>query len=162
MNEQSVSMPDVTETEQDYISAINELKQNSVRKEQYEKLREENKRLLDTLVSGGQLEIQADEELVDVEGIRKELFSGELNNLEYASKALELRDALIEKGEPDPFLAYGARIMPTAEDIDAANRVAEVLRSCIDYSDGNSEIFTNELQRVMVDSAPMSTNRKRY
>ena len=42
----------VTDTSVDYISAINEIKQNSVDRAAYDKLRAENKQLLDTLVNG--------------------------------------------------------------------------------------------------------------
>ena len=88
--------------------------------------------------------------------MRKELFNGDaqLTNLEYVTKALELRDQLIAAGKPDPFLPYGEKIAPTNEDVEAANRVAKVLRECVDYADGDSSIFTNELQRVMIDTAP--------
>ena len=41
------------ETTQDYLSAISELKKNSVPKEEYAKLREENKQLLKTITDGG-------------------------------------------------------------------------------------------------------------
>ena len=36
----------------DYISALNEMKQNSVSRSEYEKLKADNKRLLDSIVNG--------------------------------------------------------------------------------------------------------------
>ena len=34
-----------------------------------------------------------------------------------------------------------------------AQRVADALQSCVDTADGNSAIFTNELQRILKDTS---------
>ena len=138
----------------DYVAAIKELKEKTVSKESYQKLREENKKLLQSLVNGEQ--IQTEVEKPDINELRKELFNEDSNidNVTFISKALELRTALIENGEPDPFLPVGKRITPTDEDISAANRVATVLQECVDYAQGDSQAFTNELQRRTIDTAP--------
>ena len=138
----------------DYVAAIKELKEKTVSKESYQKLRDENKKLLQSLVNGEQ--IQAEVEKPDINELRKELFNEDSNidNVTFISKALELRTALIENGEPDPFLPVGKRITPTDEDISAANRVATVLQECVDYAQGDSQAFTNELQRRTIDTAP--------
>ena len=81
----------------DYISAINEIKQNSVDKKQYLKLQQENKRLLDALVDGKQIDMPKVEE-PNIPEMRKKLFGEDLNNLEYVDTALKLRTALMEKG----------------------------------------------------------------
>ena len=143
-------------TEVDYVAAIKELKDSTVPKNQYEKLKEENKKLLQSLINGESIEGAEASSVPDVKELRKELFNGDaqLTNLEYVTKALELRDQLIAEGKPDPFLPYGEKIAPTNEDVEAANRVAKVLKECVDYADGDSSIFTNELQRVMIDTAP--------
>ena len=142
----------VEDMTQDYLAAIKELKENSVDRSQYEKLRADNKKLLDAVVNGQGIETEAPAKETSIDELRKELFTNEnLGNLEYVSKALELREALIKKGEPDPFLPYGKQIMPTDEDISTANRVAAVLQECVDYAEGDSAIFTNELQRRTVD-----------
>ena len=138
----------------DYVAAIKELKEKTVSKESYQKLRDENKKLLQSLVNGEQ--IQAEVEKPDINELRKELFNEDSNidNVNFISKALELRTALIENGEPDPFLPVGKRITPTDEDLSAANRVATVLQECLDYAQGDSQAFTNELQRRTIDTAP--------
>lgn len=139
---------------QDYIKAINELKANTVDKSEYEKVRADNKRLLDSIVNGA----TADEEpkapvLREPQEIRKELFTPDasLSNLDFAKKALELRTSLIARGETDPFLPSGKQILATNEDIEAANRVASVLSECIEYAQGDNSVFTNELQRRTID-----------
>ena len=140
------------DTNQDYISALNEMKKNTVSKEAYDKLREDNKKLLDTIVSGQSLE-QTEEE-VDVDALRKELFGKsrrDLSNLEYVDKALQLRKALMEKGEQDPFVMKAGRTSsPEAEDFKKAERVASVLQECVDIADGNDSVFDNEFQRRLI------------
>ena len=140
------------DTTQDYLSAISELKKNSVPKEEYAKLREENKQLLKTITDGGYGEQQKPPEVrKDLNELRKELFTKEHNNLDYCTKALELRKECIKQGKEDPFLPTGSRISPTAADIEAANRVAEALEACIENSQGDSAWFTNELMRITKD-----------
>ena len=138
----------------DYIEAIKTLKENSVDRAKYEALRADNKRLLDAVVNGQTVENTVKPQ-VDIQALRNELFNKEnQTNLQYVENALKLRTALIESGEQDPFLPYGSKIVPTDEDIATANRVAAVLQECVDYADGDSAIFTNEVQRRTVDTAP--------
>ena len=142
----------VEDNTQDYINAIKDLKQNSVDRSEYEKLRAENKKLIDAVVNGqpGQEEqvvVKHSKEQID--DLRNDLFNSprELNNLEFITKAMELREALIENGEPDPFLPVGKQISPTRDDLEGAEKVAQVYRECIEYAEGDSEVFTNELMR---------------
>lgn len=144
----------------DYIEAIKEIKANTVDKEAYNKLKEENKKLLDSLINGEAINQQSHVEKVDISELRKDLFNNEHSNIEYVEKALQLRDEIIKQGGKDPFLPYGEKILPTDEDIATANRVAEKLRECIEYADGNSDIFTTELQRIMIDTAPKPVSRR--
>lgn len=144
------------DTTPDYISTIKEMKANSVDKSVYDKLKNEHKQLLDAFVTGRDIEI-ATEEPVDINQLRKELFNknSNMSNLDYVSNALKLREALIEKGERDPFLPCGKDYLPTEYDISTANRVAEVLSDCVEYAQGNSDVFTNELTRRTVDFVPI-------
>lgn len=159
-NESGLNNVDVN-TDQDYISAINELKAKSVSKEQYDKLREENKKLLKSLTSGGYSnpENKPAEEKKDLNVLKKELFTKDHSNLEYCRLALEFRNECIKQGKPDPFVPNGSRVSATNDDIAAADRVAEALEACIEYADGDSNVFTNELQRIMVD-VPIPRKRK--
>ena len=153
LEEEKVSVTGTVEDNtQDYINAIKELKQNSVNRSEYEKLRAENKKLIDAVVNGmpGQEEqvvVRHSKEQID--DLRNDLFNSprELNNLEFITKAMELREALMENGEPDPFLPVGKQISPTRDDIEGAEKVAQVYKECIEYAEGDSEVFTNELMR---------------
>ena len=142
----------VEDNTQDYLAAIKELKEKSVDRSEYDKLRAENKKLIDAVVNGqpGQEEqvvVKHSKEQID--DLRNDLFNSprELNNLEFITKAMELREALMENGEPDPFLPVGKQISPTRDDIEGAEKVAQVYKECIDYAEGDSEVFTNELMR---------------
>ena len=146
----------VEDNTNDYIDQIKKLKESSVSKDDYNKLKEDNKKLINALASGTQIEDAVGSKVSAVENInnlRTKLFSkgSNLSNLEYCDTALQLRDALIENGDRDPFLPFGHNVVITESDNESAERVASVLKECIDYADGDSDIFTNELQRRSVD-----------
>ena len=153
LEEKEVSVTgNVEDNTQDYLAAIKELKENSVNRSEYDKLRAENKRLIDAVVNGQpgqeeQVAVKHSKEQIDE--LRNDLFNSprELNNLEFITKTMELREALMENGEPDPFLPVGKQISPTRDDIEGAEKVAQVYKECIEYAEGDSEVFTNELMR---------------
>lgn len=147
-NETGTPVEDMTE---DYLAAIKDLKQNTVSRDDYEKLKAENKKLLNSVVNGQVVEVEAGPQYRDVAEIRDELFNHEHNNLDYIKLALELRNTLIAKGETDPFIPVGKQISPTREDLEAAERVAQVYQECVDYADGDSALFTQELMRRTKD-----------
>ena len=137
------------------VEAIKKLKETTVSKEAYEAVVKQNKELFDTVINGGS--IQDDKAAIaepSIEELRGKLFkidSG-LNNLEYWESALLLRKKLMEQGQTDPFVPVGKKIVPEQSDFDAAQRVADVVQECIDYAEGDSTVFTNELQRRTIDT----------
>lgn len=135
----------------DYIAAIKELKENSVDRSKYEQLRAENKKLLDSIVNGTEVAQPAAEQKKSTEELRAAWLNENQTNLEYWTNTLKLREAIIAEGKPDPFLPIGEQIMPTDEDIKTAEKVANVLQECVDYAEGDNAVFTNELQRRLVD-----------
>ena len=152
-----------TEQEPDYIQQIEDLRANSVSRADYDKLKAEHNRAMNALINGGQID-DPKAEKVDKDALRKELYNSQdngLSNLDYWQKTLTLRQAIIDDGGKDPFLPYGQKIAPTAEDVECANRVAKVVQECIDYAEGDSRIFTNELDRRTTDMAPMAGRRRR-
>ena len=138
---------DTTASEVDYLNIIKELKENSVDRSEYEKLRAENKRLLENFVNGNPNEETPTETHRPINEIREELFNHEHSNLDYVKLSLELRDALISEGESDPFIPISSKYNPTDQDVNAAENVAKIYQECIEYAEGDSEVFTNELQR---------------
>jgi hypothetical protein len=161
MNENEKNLTTEETEENDYIQAINDLKANTVDKAQYEKLKAENKKLLDSLISGQTPEITKPVEKPNVNELRKELFNPEnnLSNLEYVENMLKLRNALIENGERDPFLPIGEKVEITSDTVEKAQNVANLLQDCVDMSKGDSGIFTAELQRIMKDNGPIKRGR---
>ena len=140
-----------------YIEAINSIKENSVPKDDFLKLKAENRKLLNSLANGDYIRQEEPGIKSDVEALRKELFNREADftNLDYVSKALELRNAVLEQNGVDVFVPSGAKYVPTEEDYRAAERVADVFQQCIDYANGDSQVFTNELMRRTVDTSVM-------
>lgn len=140
------------------VKALKELKNKTVSKEKYEALEKNYQEALDAIINGNgvQPSTETTENKVDVEELRKDLFDGKkrLSNLEYWEKALALREELMARGETDPFLPVGAKIVPEESDIEAANRVATIVKECIEFANGDSAIFTNELQRRTIDVIP--------
>ena len=151
-NENQGSNPETSN--QDYIEAIQELKKNSVSKDEYNKLQEEKNKLFKALIDGGQINREVAEEEINVDEVKKIITDENTNNLEFAKAVLALRKAKIDAGEQDPFLPYGNQVQITEDDKKAADRVAQVFQECIDFADGDSEIFTMELARRTVDVNP--------
>ena len=150
--------------EKDYLEEIEKLKANTVDKEQFEKLKEENKKLLKSIVDGKLVhEEEPQEEKVDVNQLRRDLFSeeGKLNNLEYWEAALKLRQAEIDAGKRDPFLPYGHHVSPDVNDVSRVENLVNVVKECIDYAKGDSIAFTNELNRRTNEAMPTVQARRR-
>ena len=146
-----------TGNEPDYIAEIQKLKANTVSLDDYNRLKADNKKLINALASGEGVATAAPEPEKNINELREKLLKNgsTLNNLEYVQTAVELREALIAQGQRDPFLPYGEGVLPTAEDVECANRVANVYKECIEYADGDPDIFTSELQRRTVDAGPI-------
>lgn len=147
--------------DQDYLKVIQDLKKSTVERREYEKLLEENKKLLNTIVgTSGTPTESAKPEPVDIQALRTKLTTTEMTNLEYVQTALKLREALIAKGEPDPFLPIGKKVSPTAIDFEKAEQVADVLNECVEKSQGNPTDFTIALKGRIRDDVSKQRNSK--
>ena len=132
-----------------YIEALNQLKANSVDKADYEKLKAENKKLLDSIVNGTEVALPASE-TASIDDLRKKLVNSSedgISSLEYAETALKLRQRLIEEGQEDPFVPHGSQYSPTQLDYDRAHRVAAILQDCVDNAEGDDATFLAELKK---------------
>lgn len=153
------SEPEVVEDGVDYVAALNELKQNTVTKDKYNAVVEENKKLVQALVDGQQITIEGADKSESLDELREKLFETDLNNLEYVETALKLRDGIIAGGGRDPFLPVGEFVDITSDMVEKAQHTADVLRECVDFAQGDSGIFTAELQRRTVDASPYVKRR---
>lgn len=150
----------------DAIKAINDLRENSVPKDEFEKLKAERNKYLKALIDGSKVDTGEvkNKESVDevIKNARQKLFSQkeDLSNLEYVETALALRAAILERDGTDIFVGNGSKTTPTAEDYQAAEKVASVLTECVETANGNSAIFTRELDRLTRDAMPKITRRR--
>lgn len=144
-----------------YIEAIKNLKATTVSREQYEQLQNENKTLLQNLVNGQYIR-NADsssetpaEPKKPISELRKELFKPEkeLNDIEYVTKALELRQRLLDEQGIDCFVGSSHNLTPTQSDYDTAEKTARILQECIDDSNGNNKMFIAHLQDRMLETS---------
>ena len=61
----------VEDTSTDYIQAINDLKAKSVDRSKYDELRAENKKLLESIVNGREIEMPEEKKQESIEELRK-------------------------------------------------------------------------------------------
>lgn len=137
------------EEEFDAVAEIQKLKENMVSRDDYEKLKRENGKLMKTLISGGQVK---DESKKTAEEMRKALYTdyeAPKTNLAFVSTLLDLRDAEIAAGHQDIFVANGKDYTPTQNDFAEAENVANVLRKCVDDCNGDSDTFNDMIRRYM-------------
>ena len=129
-----------------YVEIIDQMKRETVPIEKYNKLVEEQKNLLTKFRNNESIE-NSSEKSYSLEELTNQMNRVGITNLEYAEKALEYRQKFIEENGIDPFLPYGIKINPTNDDVEAANRLANILQECIDYAEGDSNLFISELNR---------------
>lgn len=133
----------------DYLDSLEAIKQNTVSKTDYEKIAKENRELVKALTEGGGYFGESKDVKTDVGKLREKLFGKAVysSDLEYFTDMLELRDAVLAEGQPDPFLPFNRDYRPKDEDIATAERIAEELKACVEYAGGDPLVFTSELQR---------------
>lgn len=161
--EKKVKKPEEQDTVE-LLKALKEARENSVSKAEYDKVVREKEQIVSEIINGngaGSGQTPSPEQ-PDIAKLKEDLYGpkcSELSNLEYWEKTLQLRKAIIDKGETDPFLPIGAKISPTSDDVKKANNVAEVVQQCIEECGGNSEVFTALLQSRTNNDSPEMTMR---
>lgn len=162
MNEQEILTQNTT-VEEDYLDTIQKLKESTVSLDEYNRLKHDHKKLLNTVLEGGSVDVAATAPKRKASEIRTELFSDDADNftnLKFVETALELRNAVLDEGGIDPFVPVGQRISATDEDYEKAQKVADALQSCVDIAAGDEGVFIRELERITVDNAPMTVRNR--
>ena len=163
-----------TMTADEYVKQVNELKKNSVPKEEYEKLLAEKKTLIKGMIDGNlpdDIKAQVDnkQNTPDIQELRKKLAkSGDepILNCDYVETVLQLRQAALDRGETDPFLPQGVKANPTLIDLQGAQRVADGLQFCLDEARGEDGkldpvIFNAQFTKILAeDNAFVSARLK--
>lgn len=160
LNEEELKRETGTEVEDstaDYLEAIKSLKQNTVDRSKYDALKAENKKLIDAVVNGQELDISktsAKEETI--EELREKVFRNpDQTNLEYWTNVLKLRDRVLEENGEDIFVASSSQYSPNLNDYADAQGVAQAFQEMVDIANGDPQVFLNEYQRrVKEDKLP--------
>lgn len=141
-----------------YIDALNELKANSVSKDKYDQLIKERDGLVEALKTGQQITVVNEEQEVDIDSLRHELYGDPDKSwrpTEYIEKTLKLREAVMENGGRDPFLPNGLDYQESIDDKKVAEMTAQIYQECLDYAQGDDQLFINELMRRTKDDSPI-------
>lgn len=138
----------------DYIEQIKNLKANSVSKADYDKLRAENKQLLDAVVNGNSSVVsEPAKPKRSFEEIGKELASTDwATNKDFFALSEEFREAMIEQKGIDPWMYKGEpsdRVEYTDKDYDDAARIEEFINHMHDFDDEASQIYNAEINRII-------------
>ena len=140
--------------EMNYAEVIKNLKATTVSREEYDRVMNENKTLANALATSpakstddAEVELPTDEY---IDGLRKKLFkiNGGLSNREFIKTSLDLRDALMARGERDPFLPVNKEYIDNPSDMASVNNLANGLREIVEYSGSDDALFNSELKRV--------------
>lgn len=138
-------------TAKEYINQINDLKEKTVSREEYERIKNDNRELAKALINGTGANIPGitkPENKPDLDDLRKKLFTKKSkNDLEYFTNLLALRDGVMADGQPDPFLPINREFRATAQDEADAERIATQIKEAIEYADGDPAVFSNDLRR---------------
>lgn len=130
-----------------YIQTIQELKENSVDRKIYDKMKSERDMLIKSLANGDTLAAAESVEVRSLADCKADFLTKTTSQCEYMEKVLALRDAAMREGQSDPFVAEGHHVKPTAYDYQRAQEIADIYRECLDYAEGDDQIFMNEINR---------------
>ena len=154
---------------EDYVDAINKLKNETVSKAEYEKIKADNKKLMNAVLNGQPGEPKEEktetvEQLQkDLKSLKKELAVAQevgMSNLEFCSKALKYREKAMALGLQDPFVP-NSPTGPDDNDFKSAQKVAERLQQCVDEANGNPAVFRNLFEQAVRDDSKIPIKKKK-
>ena len=137
-------------TADDYLNNLQALKDNTVSRDDYQRLVEDNKKLAKALANG---EFTSAEEakskpVLTSEEARAKLFNGKKKpDLQLFSEVLDLRSAVLAEGGRDPFIFSDPEYIPTEQDKLDAERISKSIEEALEYADGDPTIFRTEMMR---------------
>lgn len=126
------------------------------------KMERDNNELVKNILSGG--EIKQEDNLKSPDYYRKVLWGPDkdnLNDIQVVENWLKLRESVMKETGEDIFVGKGPKYIPTPEEATQAQNVADCLKECIEYADGDNGLFVQETQRIMIDASPMQHRYKR-
>lgn len=149
MQEEIMDVANTTDNTAEYIETINKLKANSVSKDEYLKLRNENKQLLDALASNQVVEVTAEPKR-DITEVRKELFTNHSNisNRQICQDMMDLYDYELENRGVNIFMPTDPQYIPTQDDITQVDNMVRGMKAALETANGNDLIFNQEIERL--------------
>ena len=169
-NKNPAPTEDNPQTADEYAVAIKNLKANTVSKKEFEKLLEEKKTLVKALAGEGPVPdevAQKETKKPDIKELRKKFLNAgenQLSNAETVQTALELRQALLDAGEPDPFLPQGIKRSANPQEIQKAQEVADGLQAMLDNATDEEgyidpDLFNAQLRKNIAEDSPVLVAR---
>lgn len=164
----------VVNPNEDYLEIIKEMKKNSVSKEDYDKLREENKKLLSSLVNGEEIEVDSSEEEEEApKRTREEIIKSiddncsslfvednSMSNLECAKRIIKYHDDMIELTGNDPFENTGDKFIASDSDKSSPKKTYEYLKNCVEQSQDDPVAFNVAFQAGLRQILPLGGKKK--
>lgn len=132
-----------------YIKAIQELRDSTVDKKLYNRLKEERDTLIQSMANGETFATAEATQERTLAECREAFMTKTTSQCEFMEKVLALREAALREGEPDPNVAFGHHLTPTPYDYQRAQEIADICREVLDYADGDDKVFINEITRRM-------------
>lgn len=159
----------------EYLKNIQELKDTTVSKELYEKLKKENEILAKNAINN--IPVSNEPQLSEAEisaanrkrmdELRKELYANndsEMTNLDYITKTLELRDLVIKEDGYDPMVnQYLTKAEDQQYELEGVNRTVKAYKDLIEKSEGDPNVFEALLESntTVIGAKPTTTQKRR-
>ena len=155
-NLNSVSSTEGGNTDFDPISAINDIKQNTVSKTEYERVKAEKDKYLKALIEGSQV---ADEkkEPVDIAKLKEKFGNRDvpMTDLEYWQTSLALHESTLEQEGWNDYAQFNKTVPPTEDALKNADKLYKKMKEMVDEADGNAQVFKNLYQQRVIDNVPL-------
>lgn len=159
-----------------YLDELNKLKANTVKKEDFDKIKAERDKLIqaaaertfspsgedDEAAKAAKDEAKAKARRERISELSKFFQKRDENvtNLQYAKNALELRDLVLEETDNKDDIFVNPNASPTNESYEHAERTADVLKQCVEIADGDPALFTTALQSRLKDDPKNQIQRR--
>ena len=140
-------------TAEEYAAALEKVKKNTVSREEYEKLRAEHSTLIEKTANGELIsEPEPEADTRDYKQIAADFLKNNegATNLDRATELLKYRDKMLKAGKYDPFTPNSKFKATTQSERETSERVADVLRECVEKCGGDPEVFNQLLERHSV------------
>lgn len=158
MNEELLEQTTEQTNNPDVITTLKEFKEKYDKLESdYKKSEEEKAQMINAFLNGQTAEVEQPKK--DIQELRNKLAealnpeTGRGVDLDAAKAFIELRDEVIKQDGYDPFVPLmstmpsGQTFEPSDKVIASGQRVADILKLCVEYADGDNKKFKSEWDR---------------